>query len=554
LDKCLADVAASDLYVGIFAWRYGYMPPPEQGNTEGRSITELEYRKAGEVGIQRLVFLLNETVGWPRCWMDDVTGEGEQGARIKELRKGLGTDEMVSFFENPDHLASLVGPAVAIWQAQHSPQPSPLAGSSEEAGSGAATPLPREVIYHAYVAFGGMDVDLANALASGLASGGRRSLLSPDALFAQDKEGFFALERQVCLCHGAAVILSDALLSQLEPRREEVKAVLEVLKSRTGRLVAVCRSEASLQWAVSWGFDTLIDASGTSSGGGPVSLGVIVQLSDAIAADLPQDSMRAVGLPFVVVAMTHDEAEDLVQRGEVLIREELGSRRAELFHSLVDALIRNLGLDLTAHARRYGTARAGWRPFLGNNRTIVETILDVVTRLNDATPLRQRGRAIKAQFYSFDPLMLWQEGPQYGLYREIARTGCVVVVDELSMLHPAMLDAFEQSPLKNSLQAALVTISPFDPYGLGPEDMIEAAVRRQLGDAVSRFGEDFDPRCEFGIGSEHRLKRWLVSSLPGTLDALLNPPMDPSKKDRFTREVCQQPRPNAPALLEGGAP
>src|SRR6516225_6601309 len=27
LEKCLEDVAASDLYAGIFAWRYGYVPP-----------------------------------------------------------------------------------------------------------------------------------------------------------------------------------------------------------------------------------------------------------------------------------------------------------------------------------------------------------------------------------------------------------------------------------------------------------------------------------------------------------------------------------------------
>ena len=27
VDKCLEDVAACDLYIGIFAWRYGYIPP-----------------------------------------------------------------------------------------------------------------------------------------------------------------------------------------------------------------------------------------------------------------------------------------------------------------------------------------------------------------------------------------------------------------------------------------------------------------------------------------------------------------------------------------------
>ena len=48
LDRCLADVAACDLYVGIFAHRYGYIP--EQGNPQGRSITELEYRHAQAKG------------------------------------------------------------------------------------------------------------------------------------------------------------------------------------------------------------------------------------------------------------------------------------------------------------------------------------------------------------------------------------------------------------------------------------------------------------------------------------------------------------------------
>lgn len=28
LDRCLADVASCDLYIGLFAWRYGWVPPP----------------------------------------------------------------------------------------------------------------------------------------------------------------------------------------------------------------------------------------------------------------------------------------------------------------------------------------------------------------------------------------------------------------------------------------------------------------------------------------------------------------------------------------------
>ena len=27
VDRCLADVEGSDVYIGIFGWRYGYVPP-----------------------------------------------------------------------------------------------------------------------------------------------------------------------------------------------------------------------------------------------------------------------------------------------------------------------------------------------------------------------------------------------------------------------------------------------------------------------------------------------------------------------------------------------
>ncbi len=87
LDKCLEDVVNCDLYVGLFAWRYGYIPP--QDNPEHKSITELEYHKAGETGKSRFIFLLEEGVLWSPNDMDQLTGEGDQGKRIMELRKEL---------------------------------------------------------------------------------------------------------------------------------------------------------------------------------------------------------------------------------------------------------------------------------------------------------------------------------------------------------------------------------------------------------------------------------------------------------------------------------
>jgi hypothetical protein len=53
--SCLDDVAACDLYVLIAGHRYGFVPA--QDNPEGLSITQLEFRQAGEAGIPRVALL-----------------------------------------------------------------------------------------------------------------------------------------------------------------------------------------------------------------------------------------------------------------------------------------------------------------------------------------------------------------------------------------------------------------------------------------------------------------------------------------------------------------
>ena len=54
-DSCLDDVAACDLCVLIVGHRYGFQPTRD--NPEGLSITQLEFRRAGEAGIPRVALL-----------------------------------------------------------------------------------------------------------------------------------------------------------------------------------------------------------------------------------------------------------------------------------------------------------------------------------------------------------------------------------------------------------------------------------------------------------------------------------------------------------------
>ncbi|MCB1858820.1 MAG: DUF4062 domain-containing protein [Gammaproteobacteria bacterium] len=121
LEKCLDDVAASDVYIGIFAWRYGFIP--KQNNPDQKSITELEYRKAKEVAGKAYTFLVKEDVPWPRHFQDDVTREGDSGARIAAFKSELRENSVVNYFSNKAELAGLVTAVVAGWEKKHHAYP-----------------------------------------------------------------------------------------------------------------------------------------------------------------------------------------------------------------------------------------------------------------------------------------------------------------------------------------------------------------------------------------------------------------------------------------------
>jgi Domain of unknown function (DUF4062) len=111
VERCLSDVEACDIYVGIFAWRYGYVP--RDNNPQQLSITELEYRRAGDSGKPRLLFLVDRSAPWSPTFMDSVTGDGEGGAWIRRLRSELEDSRLVSHFRSPEELGKLVSISVS---------------------------------------------------------------------------------------------------------------------------------------------------------------------------------------------------------------------------------------------------------------------------------------------------------------------------------------------------------------------------------------------------------------------------------------------------------
>jgi hypothetical protein len=88
-------VDEAKVYVGIFAYRYGYVP-----NGHEISITEMEYNRAVKRDIPRLIFFIHED--------HSVTGKdfetGPGAVKLTALKERLGTERVVGFFKSPGEL------------------------------------------------------------------------------------------------------------------------------------------------------------------------------------------------------------------------------------------------------------------------------------------------------------------------------------------------------------------------------------------------------------------------------------------------------------------
>lgn len=95
----LAKVEKADIYVGIFGFRYGYVP-----NGSDISVTEMEYDCAVKRGIPRLIFLMDDG----HLLTSQDVERGQNAEKLDKLRERLKHERTVSFFKSPEDLLARV--------------------------------------------------------------------------------------------------------------------------------------------------------------------------------------------------------------------------------------------------------------------------------------------------------------------------------------------------------------------------------------------------------------------------------------------------------------
>lgn len=99
-DECLRLIREeSNLFVGIYAHRYGFIP-----NGDQKSITEQEYDAATNENLARFIYIIDDDAAWKPAYIDkDVLAE-----KLMRFKAKLKASHTCKYFSNQDQLASFV--------------------------------------------------------------------------------------------------------------------------------------------------------------------------------------------------------------------------------------------------------------------------------------------------------------------------------------------------------------------------------------------------------------------------------------------------------------
>jgi hypothetical protein len=101
----LARLDSADVYLGIFAYRYGFIEPGHPA-----SVTELEFDHALRRGLDCLCFLVDPKVPWP-----DEHIEHDQLPRLEQFKKRVCQGRIVRWFRSPEDLLHQAYRALEAW-------------------------------------------------------------------------------------------------------------------------------------------------------------------------------------------------------------------------------------------------------------------------------------------------------------------------------------------------------------------------------------------------------------------------------------------------------
>src|SRR5579859_3636812 len=161
LQRCYDDLQEAEIFIGIYAYRYGFVPGPDltyktitdeecAGNGE-TGITHWEYLWAMERNIPVLLYVVGDKDknGKPLNWPSKDKEEEPGAARLSAFKTLIKGKHGVGFFYSPDNLAFQVSSALAEELPKLTSKPSTIARTRHDFYKGVELPIhfvPREAL------------------------------------------------------------------------------------------------------------------------------------------------------------------------------------------------------------------------------------------------------------------------------------------------------------------------------------------------------------------------------------------------------------------------
>lgn len=234
--------------------------------------------------------------------------------------------------------------------------------------------------------------------------------------------------------------------------------------------------------------------------------GSIIQTQGNVILNLVEESARELKIPepgvevgVVLVAMTSKEAQSLFDGTVFTPQVEVLKQN---FESLAGYL-KQLGVaNWVSH---YDATPEQWRPHGGP--TIGELIIDEFTELNEDKEFPEQ---LVAKFYDIRALDSTRRNGRR-LLRRLRGSGCLVIVDAISIRHPALLRAYQRSLLDVFPSISVVTLTPDGNAFQFMKSMVYALqTSLEESEFNLRMEDPWDGMACQTYSSPKQMSRWLV--------------------------------------------
>jgi hypothetical protein len=208
-------------------------------------------------------------------------------------------------------------------------------------------------------------------------------------------------------------------------------------------------------------------------------------------------------VPIVPVVMTAAQALELVDK-KIFVDEP------QILEKSFDELYQYLQIEAADWIKRYGERPQDWKPFGAGpaDLTLEQLIANALNGLEEE--LKELDCPLAA---SFTDVVALAEGNRLSL-KGIRDSGCIVIMDIISIRHPKLQRAFQQTLLDAYPRTSVVTIAPNQgSYMLATKLAVYVQLKVEEMEFLRRRGDAFDYGASQRILEQEEFRPWLSSRL-----------------------------------------